>query len=138
MNAEVLPWLGLDENPDAPERVPMTLQWESDLYYVLRLQTLGPLRDLKFHFVPFVEGFESGTLDAAVVHKNIVSGLATDESVAFFRIKPLNSSPFFHRLSFPRMLPAPWRNGVPTGLSSLSGFSDQGAKKETAAPPAGY
>jgi len=66
---------------------------------VLGLQTLGTLRYLKFHALPFLQAAETAGLDGGEVHEYILATLAADESVTLGIVKPLNCSLFHIRCS---------------------------------------
>ena len=50
------------------------------------------LFDIEGHTVPFVEGFETGSVDCAMMHKHVRPVVLLDESESFPVIKPLYRS----------------------------------------------
>ncbi len=72
---------------------------DSQLHYILRLQPLWAFCNVEFNAVAFIERFEAFTLNSTVMDKNIVSGIAADESVSLFIVKPLHGSLFSHLFS---------------------------------------
>jgi hypothetical protein len=54
------------------------------------LRTFGTLSDLKFDFVPLLQALISFSRDRAVVNEDVRSTLATDETVSFCVVEPLD------------------------------------------------
>lgn len=71
------------------------------LCYILSLESFGAFSHFEFNTVAFVERFEATALNGAVMHKDIISGITADKTIAFFVIKPLHGSLFFHLFSYP-------------------------------------
>ena len=67
--------------------------------HILGLETLWTGYYIEFDIVAFIKGFESLSQNSAVMHENIITGIATDETITFFVVKPLNGSLFFHLIS---------------------------------------
>jgi len=84
-------------NLSIPAEFSMNLQ----LYDVLGLKPLGTLGDRELDLIAFVKRLESCCLNGRMVHEDIVSGIATYESVALVVVEPLYCSLLFHSLYFP-------------------------------------
>jgi hypothetical protein len=69
------------------------------LGHILGLETLWTGYYIEFYIIAFVQGFESLTLNGTVVYKYVITGIAADETITFFVVKPLNGSLFFHLFS---------------------------------------
>ena len=63
---------------------------------VRRLQAFRALGYFKFNRLTFVQRFISLRLDGGEMDKNVLAGLALDESEALAGIEPLHCSLFFH------------------------------------------
>jgi hypothetical protein len=74
------------------------LQIRKCLYanYILRLQPLGTLLDLKLYLRSFIEGPIPRRLDRREMDEDVVSGRALDKAVAFRSVKPLHCAFLFH------------------------------------------
>jgi hypothetical protein len=70
-----------------------------ELCYVLSLQSFGTFCHFEFNIVAFVKRLESSALNGAVMHKNVIARITADKAIAFFVIKPLDGSLFFHLFS---------------------------------------
>jgi hypothetical protein len=70
----------------------------SDLqpHYILSLQSFWTFDHFKFNAVAFVKRLKTSALNCAVMHKNVIAGIAADKTIALFAIKPLYGSLFFH------------------------------------------
>jgi hypothetical protein len=66
------------------------------LRYILGLKTLGTGYNFKLNIISFVERLEAFTLNGAVMYKNVITGIAADETITFFVVKPLDGALFFH------------------------------------------
>jgi len=71
-----------------------------EFHNVLSLIALGPFGDVEFNVIAFIQRFETTGLNSGMVHENIIPGIAPDESVAFFIVKPFNHALFFHSFLF--------------------------------------
>jgi hypothetical protein len=71
-----------------------------DLHYFCGLETFGASGNREFNLVAFCERFEAAALNGRMMHKYILTRFAADETVAFFVIKPLHCTLFFHCSSF--------------------------------------
>jgi hypothetical protein len=63
---------------------------------VLGLQTLGPLGNVEFHGLAFLQAAEAARLDRREMHENVFAALPADEPIAFSVVKPLHCSLFCH------------------------------------------
>src|SRR5204863_3420055 len=64
---------------------------------VLCLEAFGPLGDVEFDRLAFLQAANAACLDSWKMHKNVVARLAADEAEAFGVVKPLHCS-LFHLL----------------------------------------
>jgi hypothetical protein len=62
---------------------------------VLGLQSLGSLLHFELDLLPFVQRLITVALNGREVHKNILSRLALDKSIALRRVEPLNGTLLF-------------------------------------------
>jgi hypothetical protein len=86
----------------------------SELHHILCLQALGALSDGEFHSIAFTQRLEASGLNCRVVDENIVSRCALNKSIAFFVVKPLHCTLFFHFSSCNQSCPA-GRYRIPNG-----------------------
>jgi hypothetical protein len=70
------------------------------LHYVLRLEPFWSPRDIEFELIALVERLEACGLNGGMVHENIFSRWAANESVTLVVVKPLYCSLFFHSVFF--------------------------------------
>ena len=63
---------------------------------VLSLIPLRPFGNIEFYVIAFIQRFETTGLNSGMVHENIIPGIAPDETVTLFIIKPFNHALFFH------------------------------------------
>jgi hypothetical protein len=60
-------------NPEAPAIRSLLVEWaDSQLHYILSLQSLWALRNIKFDAVAFIQRLEARTLNGAVMDKNVI------------------------------------------------------------------
>lgn len=71
-----------------------------EFHDVLSLISLRPFGHIELYVVAFVQRFKASGLNSGMVHENIIPGIAPDESVALFIVKPLNYALFFHFSSY--------------------------------------
>src|SRR2546425_887411 len=57
---------------------------------VLSFQTFGTFDNLKLDGFPFVQGFETLSLNRGVMNEHILAGLLGNETKAFFIVEPLD------------------------------------------------
>src|SRR5438270_8371718 len=65
---------------------------------VFGLQPFRALLHVELHALPFIQRSISLRLDGAVVHENILTGIALDEAVPFIVVEPFDSAYFGHFL----------------------------------------
>ena len=83
--------------PEAPEIWSLPSQSaNSQLHDILSLQSLGTFCHVEFDGVAFIERLEAGALNGTVMDKNVISGIAADETISLFVVKPLYGSLFSH------------------------------------------
>src|SRR6266581_9794308 len=61
---------------------------------VFRLEAFGPLGDVKFDRLAFLQAAKAACLDSRKMHENVVARLAADEAEAFGVVKPFHYSLF--------------------------------------------
>lgn len=67
----------------------------SDGTDVFRLRAFLAFTNRKFYLLPFFEGFAAFHFNGTVVNEHITVAFASDETVTFFVIEPLNSAYHF-------------------------------------------
>jgi hypothetical protein len=67
-----------------------------EFHNILSLIPFRPFGNVEFYVITFVQRFETTGLNSGMVHENIIPGIAPDESVALFIVKPFNHALFFH------------------------------------------
>ncbi len=85
--------------PRSRKQIVLTAQ----LYYILSLQTLGPLNHLELHQLFFLEGAETLALDGGVVHEDIGAVLLGNESKPLGVVKTTLPFPLLACLSLLRL-----------------------------------
>ena len=53
---------------------------------------LLPLGDYELHTVPFIQGAESLSLDGGIMHKDVLTGILSYETIAFRFVEPLHGA----------------------------------------------
>jgi hypothetical protein len=71
----------------------------SDASDVARLGALGAVDDLEFDRLPFFERPEAGALDCRVMHEDVATAFALDESITLGVVEPLDLACNAHRSS---------------------------------------
>jgi hypothetical protein len=61
-----------------------------EAYYAFSLQALGALLHFEFNGLPLVEGLVPVGLNRREVHKDVLTGLALDKSIALGGVEPLH------------------------------------------------
>jgi len=126
---------GSGRHPEPP------LGKDLEFHYVLRLIAFRPFGNIEFHVIAFIQRLETTGLYSGMVHENIIPGIATDKSVAFFIVKPLYNALFFAHFSSSKIT-FYFHPRVPRGnalkMSVIVPFDTQGDSKpnvETPPPP---
>gem|GEM_PF-3595082 len=79
-------------SPVSQEMPSNALKGRLDGSHINSSRTFWPLFNVKGHARTFTEGFKTGRIDCAMMHKHIRSVFLLDEPKTFMVIKPLNSS----------------------------------------------
>src|SRR5207244_12464066 len=61
---------------------------------VFRLEAFGPLGDVKFDRLAFLQAAKAACLDSRKMHENVVARLTADQAEAFGVVKPFHCSLF--------------------------------------------
>jgi hypothetical protein len=71
----------------------------SQLHNILGLKSLWTFCHIKLNRVAFIKRLEATTLNGAVMDKNVIAGIAANETISLFIVKPLHGSLFSHLFS---------------------------------------
>ena len=67
--------------------------------YVGGLEALGARGHFEFNSLPFVQRLVTVRLNRGKMYKDVLAGLALDETITLARVKPLHGALFFHKCS---------------------------------------
>lgn len=97
MREEPVIWMAFGRR----SRTSRNLPWELRQFHdILSLIPLRPFGNIEFYVITFIQRLKAAGLNSGMVHENIIPGIAPDESVAFFIVKPFNYALFFHFSSY--------------------------------------
>jgi hypothetical protein len=66
------------------------------LYYILSLESFRTFNHIELQIVALLERFVPIPLNGAVMNKNVIPGIAADETKTLIIVKPLHCSLFSH------------------------------------------